>query len=1001
MRSLASTVPGISFETVQPQIEDALPRMDIASFVGFASSGPLHTPVGVESAREFRDIFGSDLSLAWDNELSQTDKSYLGRTVEMFFRNGGRRCWVVRVADESLAQTARFKLSGLIRTDGEKVEQSYAHARSAGGWAEQVSVNTVLQVDQLNVVTQGATISTPSIDLSSDTWFADIISPITQVNKGDLLAVNLAQQNSLFYLLVETVEANTQGVRVSGTSGYYHVTEISGAPAQVDESLALPNAVDLAGFSLFKLADIVSQGVQLQWPNVESSTSPPSISLLKYQIIAQGPDAQTRQISDLGFSASHDRFWGYLPSDTHLYRHGQGRAVTALSKASQTLLDQATEPRFPLAASEEVGNWQFIPHAMDLFINTESRTQAEFADTGDRLRREGIESFDAQLFLDSRLINMQSDTLRREANALAYLSESPTSEPLRGVHSLLLIDEVSIVAVPDAVHRNWNALPPPFRLPLAAPILENIIASSTPGDYMVSWGLNTSIGVNATSNIAAYTLEWSRDPNFENAQGVNLTGDVVPGSWQAADLLPEPPLEHTLHLGNTCPFTYYFRVRAERQGEISTWSKHLAVTIPESDFANCSDAQASTLGLSLSLDASGSPSLESPLLRWEFDHSVDLGADYFEVQQSGDRLFGQVEWLSNADDQSAIDGEAEDSSPSVAYMLSIDDLSDSIRHFRVRAVLRNTVGPWSNTLSAWPASLNRTSLEAAEDFSGTDLLAIHRAVLRCCSARGDLFGVLGLPRHYHEQDVLDHYAKLMPGDSLAGSTGFDTVPPLTLAESPAASHAALYYSWLISPSESTGGGKIELQSMPPEGPICGKLAARAMSDGAWVAPANSPLTDVLALTSPVSDSWWLRLNRSRINVLRSSVDGIVTLSANTLSNQTDLREINVRRLLSLLRRLALREGNRYVFEPNNAAFQERVQQHFETVFGKLFERGAFSGVSASQAYRVVTDTSVNTERSIDAGRFVVELWVAPSQALKFIRVRLTQSGPSQLQVQEV
>ena len=41
----------------------------------------------------------------------------------------------------------------------------------------------------------------------------------------------------------------------------------------------------------------------------------------------------------------------------------------------------------------------------------------------------------------------------------------------------------------------------------------------------------------------------------------------------------------------------------------------------------------------------------------------------------------------------------------------------------------------------------------------------------------------------------------------------------------------------------------------------------------------------------------------------------MVLSADTLSDDPDLRPINVRRLLILLRRLALRLGATYVFEP--------------------------------------------------------------------------------------
>ena len=69
---------------------DALPRMDVAAFVGFAASGPLNLPVAVETIADFTSIFGMDLPLAWDAERGEQINAYLAPAVRAFFRNGGR-----------------------------------------------------------------------------------------------------------------------------------------------------------------------------------------------------------------------------------------------------------------------------------------------------------------------------------------------------------------------------------------------------------------------------------------------------------------------------------------------------------------------------------------------------------------------------------------------------------------------------------------------------------------------------------------------------------------------------------------------------------------------------------------------------------------------------------------------------------------------------------------------------------------------------------------------
>ena len=100
----------------------------------------------------------------------------------------------------------------------------------------------------------------------------------------------------------------------------------------------------------------------------------------------------------------------------------------------------------------------------------------------------------------------------------------------------------------------------------------------------------------------------------------------------------------------------------------------------------------------------------------------------------------------------------------------------------------------------------------------------------------------------------------------------------------------------------------------------------------------------------------------------------------------------MRRLLILLRRLAIREGNSFVFRNNDGSLRRLVQREFEQVLGDLFVHGAFAGTAHEEGYRVVTGPSVNTPGSIDAGRFIVELRVAPSQPLTFLTVRLIQEG---------
>ena len=80
--------PAIYLERPDASSPDQLSlRSDIAGFVGIARRGPLDTPIPVESFRQYLSHFGD-----FDGA------GYLPYAVGGFFENGGKRCWVARVA---------------------------------------------------------------------------------------------------------------------------------------------------------------------------------------------------------------------------------------------------------------------------------------------------------------------------------------------------------------------------------------------------------------------------------------------------------------------------------------------------------------------------------------------------------------------------------------------------------------------------------------------------------------------------------------------------------------------------------------------------------------------------------------------------------------------------------------------------------------------------------------------------------------------------------------
>jgi hypothetical protein len=261
-----------------------------------------------------------------------------------------------------------------------------------------------------------------------------------------------------------------------------------------------------------------------------------------------------------------------------------------------------------------------------------------------------------------------------------------------------------------------------------------------------------------------------------------------------------------------------------------------------------------------------------------------------------------------------------------------------------------------------------------------ELLAVQQALVNFCAARADVLGVLSLPLHFKRREVLDWQRIFTTGipDVLDGS---------------ALSYVAVYHPWLQGREEITPE-LAPLRATPPDGAVCGMIAARELSRGPWIAPANVPLLGVVGLTPLLTTDDWYELFNAQMNVVRQKPGQFTLLSAFTLSLDDQLVQISVRRLMIFLRKLAFRRGMRYVFEANNERFRQRVQASFEHTLTQMAIRGALT------AFEVVTSSEINTPNDYDNGRFLIALKVAPTLPIEFITVILLRAGEGLLEVIE-
>lgn len=969
--------PGIVVETVPPPLADTLPRMDIAAFVGFAESGPVDVPVPVEDMARYRDLFGADPALAFDAHRGRMHRGFLGPAVEAFFEGGGRRCWVVRVADAPHA--CRFALPGLLAIGGALPDATLAVARSPGGWARTFQSGTTL--------TPRAIVALRRDDASDPDSGVPRLLPATArdpqkriqvtlatapgtVDRGDLLEFEFAPAQVRLFLVVGTVETVARGVRVTGTTWQWTQSPPSDLSGRSAALSPIGEAAGWLAVSAWRAARDSGTG----WLEVRRLTF--EVSVWREQRL-QG------RIGDLAFWHEHPRFFGNLPSDEDLFWRPLGvrpdgrdaEQLALRAQASGTGMTARSEGRFPIAGparprSEFGEAWPlYLPDAMALTRNASDAAHV-VDDLPDTLQaRDGL-TFGPSVFFDARLQDTQGESLLRTAEALDNAArewelrrQGPAAARLRGLHALVSTGEVTLVAVPDAAQPRWSAMPREVAGLLPAPRLEPVRFSPLTGRANAAW--------RDVPGATSYELQLAESPDFAFAQTV----------FAEAGTATEFPLPES------CALQRFFRVRALRFSEPSPWSNTRILEPRPGVFLACAREPLPELRLA---QQDASPPLPGAVLVWHADSaSGALSTELtYRVQTSGDALF-----------ESAVH-DVLASEPRTG----LPPVTDGVRYVRVRAESGDAFGPWSNAVVLLPEALSQPTLEPptrpVDPARLRDLLSVHRALLRFCHARGDLLALLSLPRAFSADDAIAYLAELSP--NAKSDLRFDhfdlPTRAFTLGESAALSHGAVYHPWVA--RLVLRDGNREPEFLPPEGAVAGMLARTAVERGAWISAANRPLAGVLALDPPLGAGAVTDLTALQFGVIRRDPRGFVLADDQTLSRDSEFVRTPVRRLLMLLRRLALREGGTYVFEPESPQFAGRVRRHFQRLLADLHERGALRGRTAEEAYRVVTDASVNPPQALDTGRFVVELHVAPSRPLRFLRVRLLQGGPQGLTVGE-
>ncbi|MEU3249066.1 phage tail sheath subtilisin-like domain-containing protein [Streptomyces sp. NPDC006875] len=209
-------------------------------------------------------------------------------------------------------------------------------------------------------------------------------------------------------------------------------------------------------------------------------------------------------------------------------------------------------------------------------------------------------------------------------------------------------------------------------------------------------------------------------------------------------------------------------------------------------------------------------------------------------------------------------------------------------------------------------------------------------------------------------------------------------------------YAALYYPWIKAFDPATG----QTRTIPPSGHVAGIWARNDSERGVHKAPANEVVRGAVDLELQITRGEQDLLNPIGVNCIRAFPGrGIRVWGARTMSSDPAWRYLNIRRYFNYLEESILIGTQWVVFEPNDHALWARIRRNVSAFLVNEWRNGALFGSRPEEAYYVKCDEETNPPESVDLGRVICEIGIAPVKPAEFVIFRLAQfsSGNGELE----
>lgn len=201
-------------------------------------------------------------------------------------------------------------------------------------------------------------------------------------------------------------------------------------------------------------------------------------------------------------------------------------------------------------------------------------------------------------------------------------------------------------------------------------------------------------------------------------------------------------------------------------------------------------------------------------------------------------------------------------------------------------------------------------------------------------------------------------------------------------------YAAAYTPWLV--VHGLGPASDRPRLVPPSAVAAGIVADVELRDGIAHGPAGTIAARVVAVEQRLTSAEQDELHLAGINVFALERDGVRLTAARTMTSDSQWRQLSVRRLVTMIGRALRAQMAWTVFEPAGQTLRSELRHVLDGFMRELHARGALAGARPQDGYFVRCDNSNNPPPSVDAGRLVVDVGVAPVEPLEYIVLRLAR-----------